>query len=73
MLTKFKRQDYVSGEVTAQMQASHDSQLKVVKMLLANLLEDLNYETKMSALALELSNLMFFTQHASLPGVTIDP
>ena len=73
MLSKFKRQDYVSGEVTAEMQASHDAQLKVVNMLLANLLEDLKYETKMAALALELSNLMFFSQNASLPGVTLDP
>lgn len=61
MLTKFKRQDYVSGEVTPEMQASHDKQLGVVNKLLGNLLEDLKYETKMAALALELSNLLFFT------------
>jgi len=72
MLSKFKRQDYVSQDVSPEMEISHETQRKIIESLLIKMAEEFKYERVYSNLIINLSNISYFIRNASLTKLSLN-
>jgi response regulator of citrate/malate metabolism len=72
MLSKFKRQDYVSQDVSPEMEISHETQRKIIESLLIKMAEEFKYERVYSNLIIYLSNISYFIRNASLTKLSLN-
>lgn len=72
MLSKFKRQDYVSQDVSPEMEISHEAQRKIIESLLIKMAEEFKYERVYSNLIINLSNISYFIRNASLTKLSLN-
>ena len=73
MLSKFKRQDYVSQVVSPSMEIIHERQREVIGSLLIKMAEEFKYERVYSNLIINLANISFFIRNASLTKLSLSP